>query len=304
MDHALPVDHEVRLSRARLALAGLSVGDAFGERFFVHPSHLDGLIAERALPHAPWRYTDDTEMALGIMDVLGDRGSIDQDALAGRFAARYLRDPQRGYGGGAHTILGEIARGESWRESAGRVFDGQGSMGNGGAMRVAPIGAYFADDLDAVVTQARASAEVTHAHEDGQAGAIAAALATAYAWRWRRGDADVRETPLIEWILGRVPPGRTREGLVAASAVSRETSPREAARRLGSGARVLSWDTVPFALWCAARHLDAYEEAMWTTVSGLGDRDTTCAIAGGIVALGAGPSSIPPAWLEAREPLR
>ncbi len=304
MDRALPSDHEARLGFARLALDGLSVGDAFGERFFVHPIHVDRLIDERALPRSPWRYTDDTEMALGIMDVLVDHGSIDRDRLAGRFAARYMRDPQRGYGGGAHTILGEIARGESWREAAGRVFDGQGSMGNGGAMRVAPIGAYFADDVDAVVAQARASAEVTHAHADGQAGAIAVALAAAFAWRWRRGDVDVRGTPLIEWVLGRVPPGETREGLVAASATPHETAPREAARHLGSGARVLSWDTVPFALWCAGRHLDAFEEAMWTTVSGLGDRDTTCAIVGGIVALGAGPSAIPREWLDAREPLR
>ena len=70
---------------------------------------------------------------------------------------------------------------------------------------------------------------------------------------------------------------------------------------LGNGSRVTAPDTVPFALWCAARHADDFEEAMWTTVAGLGDRDTTCAIAGGIVA--AGGASIPAQWLEAREPL-
>jgi ADP-ribosylglycohydrolase len=36
----------------------------------------------------------------------------------------------------------------------------------------------------------------------------------------------------------------------------------------------------------------------------LGDRDTTCAIVGGIVALSAGRESIPPAWLAARESLQ
>jgi hypothetical protein len=39
------------------------------------------------------------------------------------------------------------------------------------------------------------------------------------------------------------------------------------------------------------------------TVAGMGDRDTTCAIVGGIVALSAGRESIPRAWLSAREPL-
>ena len=69
---------------------------------------------------------------------------------------------------------------------------------------------------------------------------------------------------------------------------------------LGSGGRVSAQDTVPFTLWCASLHPDDYEAALWTTVAGFGDRDTTCAIVGGIVAAGAGVSS---AWLAAREPL-
>jgi ADP-ribosylglycohydrolase len=61
--------------------------------------------------------------------------------------------------------------------------------------------------------------------------------------------------------------------------------------------------TVPFTLWCAVRHLADFEAAMWTTVSGLGDRDTTCAIVGGIVALYVGVEGIPAEWLHARESL-
>ena len=45
------------------------------------------------------------------------------------------------------------------------------------------------------------------------------------------------------------------------------------------------------------------EEALWSTGAGMGDRDTTCAIVGGIVALSAGREPIPRAWLSAREPL-
>lgn len=62
-------------------------------------------------------------------------------------------------------------------------------------------------------------------------------------------------------------------------------------------------DSGSLRLWCAARHLDHFEEALWTTVSGLGDRDTTCAMVGGIVALSAGASSTPLDRLAAREPL-
>ncbi|NTV64835.1 MAG: hypothetical protein HGA65_15095 [Oscillochloris sp.] len=57
---------DIRLNRARVALEGLSVGDAFGERFFVNPDIVSNLISQRALPASPWAYTDDTEMARKI----------------------------------------------------------------------------------------------------------------------------------------------------------------------------------------------------------------------------------------------
>src|SRR5215831_2896314 len=93
-----PDDHRVRIARARDALEGLSVGDAFGERFFTHPHLVDQLIAVRAVPAPPWRYTDDTEMALGIVDVLEAAGRVNQDLLAVTFARRYVANRHRGYG--------------------------------------------------------------------------------------------------------------------------------------------------------------------------------------------------------------
>ena len=66
---------------------------------------------------------------------------------------------------------------------------------------------------------------------------------------------------------------------------------------------MIAQDTVPFALWCAARQLTHFEEALWATVSGFGDRDTTCAIVGGIVSLAVGREGLPAEWLAARESL-
>src|SRR4051794_3538789 len=137
----LPSDHDARMGRALLSLDGLSVGDAFGQRFFYAPS-VESLIAERAVPAPPWPYTDDTEMALAVVEVLGRRGRIDRDDLAGVFARRYRADPGRGYGGTAHGILEALGAGEPWRAASGSVFGGVGSMGNGAAMRVAPLGVY------------------------------------------------------------------------------------------------------------------------------------------------------------------
>ena len=59
----------------------------------------------------------------------------------------------------------------------------------------------------------------------------------------------------------------------------------------------------PPALWSAARHLNDYEEALWATVSGLGDRDTTCAMVGGVVVMHRGVQNIPKEWLDSREPI-
>src|SRR5438046_623175 len=110
---SLPPDHAVRMERVRLALDGLSVGDAFGQRFF-YPPAIDVLLRERALPAPPWEYTDDTAMALSIAEVLQRHGHIEQDQLALAFARRYQREPWRGYGGMAHSILQAISAGYSW----------------------------------------------------------------------------------------------------------------------------------------------------------------------------------------------
>lgn len=72
------------------------------------------------------------------------------------------------------------------------------------------------------------------------------------------------------------------------------------AEQLGSGWRISAPDTVPFALWPAAGHPDGLPEALWQTVGGWGDRDTTCAIAGGVVAARTGTGGLPADWPAAR----
>src|SRR5512133_2846181 len=155
--------HDYRMARVRVSLEGLSVGDAFGEQYFGEPSLIESLIHSRTLRPAPWKATDDTLMSLSIVDVLAEHGHIDRDRLAQLFGYRYKLDPHRGYGGTAHEILQQLALGVPWHVAARGAFDGAGSMGNGGAMRAAPIGAYFADDLARAAEEARKSAEVTHA---------------------------------------------------------------------------------------------------------------------------------------------
>src|SRR4249919_1777369 len=116
-----------RLARALVSLEGLSVGDAFGERFFLAPGLAHSLIEQRALPKPPWRWTDDTAMAVAIVEILGREGVMDQDALAQQFAERYMLEPGRGYAQGMHRLLPAIHAGLPWQQGAPQLFNGQGS---------------------------------------------------------------------------------------------------------------------------------------------------------------------------------
>jgi ADP-ribosylglycohydrolase len=274
---------------ALLSLEGLSVGDAFGELYFFHSPD------RRQLPEGPWRWTDDTHMALSIVEVMKKHGRIDQDELAKGFAERFMQEPWRGYAGGAKKLLTRIACGEDWRSAALALFGG-GSFGNGAAMRAAPIGGYFKGDPVRAAEEARLSAVITHAHPEGQAGAIAVAAAAAIA----SGQERPFPREYLREILPVVPGSLTRERIEEAMDIPGEDL-SSAVRRLGTGTYVSAQDTVPFCLWSAAHHLHDFSEALWWTVSGLGDRDTTCAIVGGIVALSS--RRIPAEWLRKREPL-
>jgi ADP-ribosylglycohydrolase len=290
----LPTDPFVT---ARDSLHGLAVGDAFGAQFFV-PDNLPAL-RERRLPPPPWPWTDDTEMACSVHRAVLGGGAVDQDALALSFAERH--DFDRGYGPAMNRMLRLVRQGGDWRELAAGLFDGQGSWGNGAAMRVAPLGARYAQDPDRAAEQAVLSARVTHTHPEAVAGAVAVAVAASLAARGRV--ARVTGADLLDAVLERTPAGRVRDGVGEALALLDQPHVELAAHRLGNGRRVSAVDTVPFTLWCAARHLTDYQAALWATASAGGDVDTTCAIVGGIVAARVGAEGIPLAWRDHVEPL-
>jgi ADP-ribosylglycohydrolase len=300
------------IAAARVSLLGLAVGDAFGSMLDGFGGELGRMAAKRLIsPKRPWRWTDDTAMAISIVELLEQHGTIDPDVLAASFARRFQRDRNRGYGAGAYRLLTRVAFGASWREEARGLFGGKGSFGNGAAMRAAPIGAFFAPDLDRVRVEALRSAEPTHAHADGAAGAVAVAIAAAMA--------QTRSVPR-DAILGEVarwtPPSLTRDKLLRAEQLGLAFDVVFAGEELGTGSNVTSQDTVPFAIWAAARHLNSYEDALWTATAHPGleltsnamtlfaiDRDTVGAIVGGIVACAMGEDGIPFLWRAACEAL-
>ncbi|MFC7182188.1 ADP-ribosylglycohydrolase family protein [Kitasatospora paranensis] len=285
------------------SLQGLALGDAFGDRWF--SPGVDEAAAEYAarIPRrAPWHWTDDTAMALVLVRHLLDFGEVRQDELAGAFAAAYTAQPGRTYGPSMHQVLRQVRDGADWRTVTSAMFGGQGSHGNGAAMRVAPLGAWFADDLDRVAEQARLSAVTTHFHPEAAAGAVSLALFAAFAAR-SRGSAAAARADFLRRLADGLPAGDVRSGLRTAARLPAGTSIRHAAVVLGSGALLTAQDTVPFALWAAAGQLDSLPDALWETLGGWGDMDTTCAMAAGVVAARTGLAGVPVGWLAAREGL-
>ncbi|GAA2073193.1 ADP-ribosylglycohydrolase family protein [Actinomadura alba] len=275
------------------ALTGLSVGDAFGNQAF--PSQW----VVRSPGHADsWAWTDDTQMACSLLEIVDTHGRVDQDALARAFAMR--ADPFRDYGMGALQFIDHVKHGGRWREITPQLFEGKGSWGNGGAMRVAPLGAYFYDDLQRAAAEAAASSQVTHAHPEGVAGGIAVGVAAAHAAAHR--GRPLSGADLIAVALDHTPESMVRDGLRRAlDLLDRPTT--QVAVELGNGSRISAPDTVPFALWTIATHLHDYEAAIRTCVEAGGDMDTMAAIVGGTIAAHQGPEPIPTEWLAAREPL-
>jgi ADP-ribosylglycohydrolase len=303
MTHLMEADRTARLKRALLSLEGLSLGDALGERFFFQGTRAMPMIIRHELPPRRWDYTDDTCMALSIVAILYGHDAINQDALAQHFARLYVEEPHRAYGPAMRDLLADIHFGAAWHEAAPALFNGKGSFGNGSAMRIPPLGAYFADDLERVVVEAERSAVVTHAHPEATAGAIAVALAAAHAARTRDAASAPDWRSFIDLILPQIPASITRDTTQLARDLPEDAGIDEVVARIGNGRGISAQDTVPFVLWSAAHHLRDFEEAIWTTLSADGDVDTTCAMVGGIVALAVGPQGLPPAWREAREPL-
>ena len=294
--------HEDRLEVAREVLDGLSVGDAIGEalsyqHYKARESADFSVFRDGTVP-----YTDDTEMASAVFETLGSYQSIEEDSIAFAYACRFRKDPDRGYGKGARRVLQEIFLNGDWKCASANAFNG-GSFGNGTAMRVAPLGAYFADNLSVVVEMAVRSARVTHFHPEGIAGAVAVAVATAVATSGRATKHRDLAKAIWNATIERTPESRVLQSLITASEFE-ASSASKAAQLLGNGAEISAQDTVPFCIWNACRLITNYREAIISTIEVGGDCDTNCAIVGGIVSAHLGRSGIPSEWLRVREPLR
>ena len=273
-------------------MVGSALGDAIGELAFTVPKR-ERLLSN--LDHvSEFRYTDDTAMAIGLAESIIKAKGIDQQNLGDTFSANFQREPWRGYASGPPTIFSLVEnRGISYTEAAREMFGGSGSLGNGAAMRIVPLGLFFhrAEDLYEV---AALSAQVTHAHPVGMDGAAVQAWAVASAVKL-----DPQQTfPVEGFVQGltdfaRTPEIQTKMKLIQ-KLITEEVPPDAAADELGRSVAV--HESMPFAIYSFLKYPKSFEACLFCAILHGGDRDTLGAMACAISGAYLGIEAMPHVW--------
>jgi ADP-ribosylglycohydrolase len=267
-------------------MLGLMIGDALGSRFNdMQPDDIPLLDLDYIRDNPPKRYTDDTEMAISVLEERICNGIIDQGALKDRFLRRY--SSWRRYGGGMLEVIERWRRGDTVRTAAASLYDGTGNFGNGAAMRVAPISAFFTlDELDDLFEQVRRCAILTHTHSYGISGALLQSYAVLLA---------LNDIPVDTWInrIFKLPiesAYKIKMGDVV-QCLERNATANECAREVGNDAEAI--EAVPAAVYSFLRHPDSFTDSVSFAVSMGGDTDTIAAMTGAISGAFLGDGEIP-----------
>ncbi|KOX68946.1 Poly(ADP-ribose) glycohydrolase ARH3 [Melipona quadrifasciata] len=183
------MDLSLLKSKFRGSMLGALVGDCTGSPYDNGDQLTSGmkLVLQKSfdkLEGPPFKapvvqFTDDSAMTYSLAKSLIDRKELDVVDVAKKFVKRYYQEPNRGYGMGVVTVFQKL-RGNKFTDvssPAEEQFNGQGSWGNGGAMRVAPVALFSYENYDKLLDTVRRVTRITHTHKVGIDGAILQATA-------------------------------------------------------------------------------------------------------------------------------
>ena len=288
-----------RTFRLRGLLVGAAVGDALG----LPAEGLSRRRAQRLYP-GQWRHrlafgrgmvSDDTEHTIFVAQSL-----LRHPDSPERFARRlgwclrgWLLSLPAGIGFATLRAILKLWLGFSPRRS------GVWSAGNGPAMRVAVIGAFFAADPQRRAAYVAASTRLTHTDPKALIGASAIAELAAWIVRDRLTQPPSLEA-FIALLRARGSDDRGWQSLIDAidHAARENRTVAELADRLGLGKGVTGYiyHTVPIAAYAWFRHGDDYRQALTAALDCGGDTDTVGAIVGALAGAMVGEPGIPEAW--------
>ena len=287
------------------ALLGTAVSDALGmpveswthKKINDRYGHLDKMV-DGWMPKG--HYTDDTQLMIGVAESLIDCKGFSGKHMALQFLDNF--EAFRGYGPGSLRVFQRLSFGMTWDEAGQHIY-GAGSYGNGGAMRIAPVGVLYHNRPDVLIETALNSARITHTHPLGMEGALIQAYAVGL---------SASTDPMLLEQFDKIEFIKTLSGLVEEEYylvklkkiiefLERDELPdiEEIIPVLGIGVR--AHDSVPMALYCFLSKCDSFKDAVTYAVSMGGDTDTIGAMTGAMAGALHGQSDIPEQWVQTLE---
>jgi ADP-ribosyl-[dinitrogen reductase] hydrolase len=278
-------DADPRRDRALGAVLGLAVGDALGttvefEARGTFPP-VTGMTGGGPFNLKPGEWTDDTSMALCLLDSLAHDPRLDERDLMDRFV-RWWRHGENSVTGRCFDIGITTRAALSHYERTGDPIAGSTdphTSGNGGIMRLAPVVLVAPDDPDRAADLARRQSRTTHSSQacldaaDLLARILVAGIGGAGKEALRAGE-ERAYVPEIAAIANGAWRGKTRDAIASSGYVVH---------------------TLEAAVWCVERG-ETFADAMLTAVNLGDDADSVAAVAGQIAGALWGAEAIPTPW--------
>lgn len=273
--------------RAVGALLGLAVGDAIGTtlEFSARDSYLPltDMIGGGPFNLEPGEWTDDTSMALALLDSLLAHEDLDEADLMDRFC--------RWHELGEYSVRGEcfdiglttqraLAR---WKKTGDPIAGSTApsTAGNGSLMRLAPVVIRHWRNRERLSAVAARQSAVTHGAAEAVEACVAFADLLADAIEGQpRSEVFRNRNTIYAGVISSIMAGSWRGKL------------RSQVRASGYVAHSLE-----AALWCVSR-TDSFEQAVLLAANLGEDADTTAAITGQLAGALYGASHIPDQWLK------
>jgi ADP-ribosylglycohydrolase len=288
------------LTKYRGSLIGQCLGDALGfpvegqspnicadyvKQYVINPP--TRMIGRSYFPFG--QYTDDSQLARElIQSYVENGGNFHPERYAKRIADIFADNRIVGRGFATDTAARNLIAGSSWEESGIPTP----SAGNGSAMRAAPIGLFFFDDIDSLTQTAIDQGRITHHDSRCNAGAVAIAGAVAQVL--------TKESLNISHFIDNITTWTGPVNQIFASGIANlhrwlKLSPIEAVKEISiygvtsdfvnDGWRGISPFVVSSVIWSLYAFLKApndYLKAMAIAIGVGGDVDTTAAMTGAI----------------------
>lgn len=173
------------------------------------------------------------------------------------------------------------------------------SAGNGTAMRVAPIGAFFAHQPDLLTKYVIASTLVTH--KDNRAFIGAKAVAEIIAWVWRENFTEKPPVTAFIGLLRQIDADTEWQHLVnlIEQGLQQDLNVNQFAglMDLSQGITGYIYHTVPMVLYAWYYHFGDFAQTLTSILNCGGDTDTTGAIVGALAGSVTGEQGIPVSWI-------